>query len=294
MAAAGRSRSYSRRARPVRRPHSSRSCPVTGAPQDRPSQGHAGCGLADRACSSRAIRHHLRRCRIRAAIPQPAAQAVHRKRLGLPGGRARPGHPLRRDRRPLPRWTPPCRPLHQVGEVVRRAPPSAVTDEVHRAAMPGPAPRRVVGPGTYVRNGLRSSAFRCTTPDAATRQTFPVPTSATPGPSWPFRRWSRPSPTLPTSWLLAAGCARALWGRSPRSQTSPPAGLPRPPRLRRLDALREAVSRPPPIDEGLGGLRGRRGAYAPAGGTLRRSGKGRVFRATSAVRIRPCQGGPTA
>ncbi|GAA3503265.1 hypothetical protein GCM10019016_103750 [Streptomyces prasinosporus] len=43
--------------------------------------------LADKAYSSRAIRHHPRRRGIRAAIPQPADQAANRKRLGQLGGR---------------------------------------------------------------------------------------------------------------------------------------------------------------------------------------------------------------
>ncbi len=43
--------------------------------------------LADKAYSSRAIRRHLRRCGIRAVIPQPADQAANRKRLGRLGGR---------------------------------------------------------------------------------------------------------------------------------------------------------------------------------------------------------------
>ncbi|MFE5537106.1 IS5 family transposase [Streptomyces sp. NPDC056492] len=43
--------------------------------------------LADKAYSSRAIREHLRRRRIRAVIPQPADQIANRKRLGSKGGR---------------------------------------------------------------------------------------------------------------------------------------------------------------------------------------------------------------
>ncbi|GHE77150.1 IS5 family transposase [Streptomyces vinaceus] len=42
--------------------------------------------LAGKAYSSRAIRRHLRRLGIRAMIPQPADQAVNRKRLGRLGG----------------------------------------------------------------------------------------------------------------------------------------------------------------------------------------------------------------
>ncbi|MEU4203789.1 transposase, partial [Streptomyces sp. NPDC026294] len=43
--------------------------------------------LADKAYSSRAIRHHLRQRGVRAVIPQPADQAANRKRLGRLGGR---------------------------------------------------------------------------------------------------------------------------------------------------------------------------------------------------------------
>ncbi|WP_425288341.1 IS5 family transposase [Streptomyces melanosporofaciens] len=43
--------------------------------------------LADKAYSSRAIRHHLRRRGIRAVIPIPADQQVHRRRRGSQGGR---------------------------------------------------------------------------------------------------------------------------------------------------------------------------------------------------------------
>ncbi len=43
--------------------------------------------LADKAYSSRAIREHLRKRRIRAVIPQPADQIAHRKSLGNNGGR---------------------------------------------------------------------------------------------------------------------------------------------------------------------------------------------------------------
>ncbi|MFE2165864.1 IS5 family transposase [Streptomyces sp. NPDC059447] len=43
--------------------------------------------LADKAYSSRAIREHLRRRRIRAVIPQPADQIANHKRLGGKGGR---------------------------------------------------------------------------------------------------------------------------------------------------------------------------------------------------------------
>ncbi|WP_420543113.1 IS5 family transposase [Streptomyces niveus] len=96
--------------------------------------------LVDKAYSSRAIRTHLRRRGIRAVIPQPADQAADRKRLGRPAGRpgadlrprrlqaaqhgravhqqaqavARPGHPIRQDRRHLPRRTPRRGHLHLV------------------------------------------------------------------------------------------------------------------------------------------------------------------------------------
>ncbi|WP_323451837.1 IS5 family transposase [Streptomyces yaizuensis] len=53
-----------------------------GRPRTRPA-----VVLADKAYSSRAIREHLRRRRIRAVIPQPADQAANRKRLGSKGGR---------------------------------------------------------------------------------------------------------------------------------------------------------------------------------------------------------------
>ncbi|MFD8795276.1 IS5 family transposase [Streptomyces vinaceus] len=43
--------------------------------------------LADKAYSSRAIREHLRRRKIRAVIPQPADQIANRRRLGSKGGR---------------------------------------------------------------------------------------------------------------------------------------------------------------------------------------------------------------
>ncbi|WP_399937020.1 IS5 family transposase [Streptomyces sp. BBFR25] len=53
-----------------------------GRPRTRPD-----AVLADRAYSSRAIREHLRRRGIRAVIPQPADQVVHRLRRGRAGGR---------------------------------------------------------------------------------------------------------------------------------------------------------------------------------------------------------------
>jgi transposase len=43
--------------------------------------------LADKAYSSRAIREHLRKRRIRTVIPQPADQIANRRRLGSKGGR---------------------------------------------------------------------------------------------------------------------------------------------------------------------------------------------------------------
>ncbi|WUT93804.1 IS5 family transposase [Streptomyces sp. NBC_00667] len=53
-----------------------------GRPRTRPA-----VVLADKAYSSRAIREHLRKRRIRAVIPQPADQIANRKRLGSKGGR---------------------------------------------------------------------------------------------------------------------------------------------------------------------------------------------------------------
>ncbi|TMU96537.1 IS5 family transposase [Streptomyces sp. DASNCL29] len=55
---------------------------ATGRPRTRPEMV-----LADKAYSSRAIRHHLRRRGIRAVIPVPADQAAHRRRRGSRGGR---------------------------------------------------------------------------------------------------------------------------------------------------------------------------------------------------------------
>ncbi|WP_399441020.1 IS5 family transposase [Streptomyces sp. WAC08241] len=55
-------------------------------PNDRP-RTRPTTVLADKACSSRAIREHLRKRRIRAVIPQPADQIANRKRLGGKGGR---------------------------------------------------------------------------------------------------------------------------------------------------------------------------------------------------------------
>ncbi len=43
--------------------------------------------LADKAYSSRAIREHLRKRRIRTVIPVPADQQAHRLRRGSRGGR---------------------------------------------------------------------------------------------------------------------------------------------------------------------------------------------------------------
>ncbi|WP_443031777.1 IS5 family transposase [Streptomyces sp. 3211] len=53
-----------------------------GRPRTRPT-----VVLADKAYSSRAIREHLRKRKIRAVIPQPADQIANRKRLGNKGGR---------------------------------------------------------------------------------------------------------------------------------------------------------------------------------------------------------------
>jgi transposase len=53
-----------------------------GRPRTRP--GHV---LADKACSSAAIRAHLRGRRIKATIPEPADQARNRLRRGSRGGR---------------------------------------------------------------------------------------------------------------------------------------------------------------------------------------------------------------
>jgi transposase len=53
-----------------------------GRPRTRPLQV-----AADRAYSSRAIRHHLRRRRIKAVIPEPSDQVANRKRRGSGGGR---------------------------------------------------------------------------------------------------------------------------------------------------------------------------------------------------------------
>jgi hypothetical protein len=53
-----------------------------GRPRTRPGQV-----LADKAYSSRSIRSHLRRRRIRAVIPEPIDQTRHRARRGSGGGR---------------------------------------------------------------------------------------------------------------------------------------------------------------------------------------------------------------
>jgi transposase len=53
-----------------------------GRPRTRPTRV-----LADKAYSSRAIRAHLRRRRIKATIPEPAGQARHRLRRSSKGGR---------------------------------------------------------------------------------------------------------------------------------------------------------------------------------------------------------------
>ncbi|MEU0470804.1 hypothetical protein ABZ215_43000 [Amycolatopsis sp. NPDC006131] len=48
----------------------------------------------DKACSSRAIRQHLRRRGIRTIIPEPADQTGHRKRRGSRGDRPPTFHAL--------------------------------------------------------------------------------------------------------------------------------------------------------------------------------------------------------
>ena len=53
-----------------------------GRPRTRP-----GRVLADKACSSKAIRSHLRRRHIKATIPEPADQKASRARRGSKGGR---------------------------------------------------------------------------------------------------------------------------------------------------------------------------------------------------------------
>ncbi len=53
-----------------------------GRPRTRP-----GRVLGDKACSSSAIRSHLRSRSIKATIPEPADQARHRHRRGSQGGR---------------------------------------------------------------------------------------------------------------------------------------------------------------------------------------------------------------
>lgn len=53
-----------------------------GRPRTRP-----GAVLADKAYSSRAIRSHLRRRKIKTVIPEPANQKRHRLRRGGKGGR---------------------------------------------------------------------------------------------------------------------------------------------------------------------------------------------------------------
>ena len=53
-----------------------------GRPRTRP-----GRVLADKAYSSKAIRAHLRRRKIKATIPEPAGQARNRRRKGSRGGR---------------------------------------------------------------------------------------------------------------------------------------------------------------------------------------------------------------
>ena len=55
---------------------------VRGRPRTRP-----GTVLADKAYSSKAIRAHLRRRKIRTVIPEPADQIKNRKKKGSRGGR---------------------------------------------------------------------------------------------------------------------------------------------------------------------------------------------------------------
>lgn len=60
--------------------------------------------LGDKAYSSRAIRHHLRRRRITAVIPEPDDQKQHRQRRGHTGGRPPDFDPHRyRDRNVIER-----------------------------------------------------------------------------------------------------------------------------------------------------------------------------------------------
>ncbi|PJN17374.1 hypothetical protein CG724_17250 [Streptomyces sp. CB02120-2] len=103
---------------------------------------------ADKAYSSRAIREHLRRRRIRAVIPQPADQITNRRRLGSKGGRP-PGFDREAYKRPPP-------------DVRCRG--SAVQPQVRAiGTWPGPDPGgRGSGPGKE--NGSvfdRSSGGRC-------------------------------------------------------------------------------------------------------------------------------------
>lgn len=110
-----------------------------GRPRTRPE-----AVLADRAHSSRAVRHHLRHRGIRAVIPQPADQIANRKRRGRADGRP-PGfdrqtckrrntvehcinrlkqwpglaHSLREDRHHLPRRPPHRGHLHPVRPLTR-------------------------------------------------------------------------------------------------------------------------------------------------------------------------------
>ena len=65
-----------------------------GAARTRP-----GRVLADKAYSSRAIRSHLRRRRIKATIPEPADQQAHRARRGARGGRPPQFDPTRYQQR---------------------------------------------------------------------------------------------------------------------------------------------------------------------------------------------------
>ncbi len=110
-----------------------------GRPRTRP-----GIVLADKACSSREIRDHLRRRGIRAVIPERVDQRANRIRRGRAGSRppafdreaykqrntrravhqpfetvARHRHPLREDRDRLPGRTPRRRHLPLVHRVIR-------------------------------------------------------------------------------------------------------------------------------------------------------------------------------
>ncbi|WP_369015999.1 transposase [Streptomyces kutzneri] len=124
-----------------------------GRPRKRPESL-----LGDKGDDSRHVRRELTRRRVLPVIARRAEPSRARD------PRPRQG-PLRHraDPRPAP-------PVHSA---------SAVTGKFHRVATPGTAPRRVVGPRKYVQYEPRPSALRCTTPDDATRQTFPATALAT-------------------------------------------------------------------------------------------------------------------